>query len=510
MNSAIRILALAGLLATTAFGDSTGRTAMLQSLERPGDFESRRSSSADPQWQDRNGDCRPIEPGETLTLAELEGPGRITHIWFTISAEDKHYPRTISLRMYWDGNEEPAVEAPIGDFFAVGHGLDAVVDSHPVAVSSEGRARNCYWPMPFRKSAKITVTNDSPDHRVGCFFWYIDWQKLPDLPEDTMYFHAQYRQEFPATPGEDYLLFDGEGDGVYVGTVQSVHSVEAGWIGEGDDRFFIDGATEPQLKGTGTEDYYCDAWGFRRFTRPFYGVSVWEGMDADARTTAYRWHIPDPVRFHKSLKVTIEHKGGRHEGGSATGKMYTVFDERLDHYSSVAFWYQRGQAKRFASLPPASERIIPSDYIDAAPLLDRAKTSGNVKPSLQSGGLWSGEGQIFWTNTDPAAWLEVPFTVDSSGRYGLKLDMTRSFDYGTFRILLDGKPVGPPRDLYAARPRVEALPLGAVNLTKGEHVLRFETAGANSSSQLRSGGPGYYLGFDGIILRKLGPLQSQQ
>jgi len=498
---------LAGLCASIAAAWAQGAdalhcTVLLQSLERPGDFESRRSSSADPDWQNGNGDCRPIKPGETLTLAELEGPGRITHIWFTITAEDKFYPRTMTLRMYWDGREEPSVESPIGDFFAVGHGLDMPVNSFPVAVSSDGRARNCYWPMPFRKSAKITVSNDSPDKNAGCIFWYIDWQKLPSLPEDTMYFHAQYRQEFPCKPGEDYLIFDGEGDGLYVGTVESVHMVEPGWFGEGDDRFYIDGATEPQLKGTGTEDYFCDAWGFRPFTYPFYGVTVWEGYQADDRGTAYRWHLPDPIRFRKSLKVTIEHKGSRH---LPSGEAYTGFEERPDYYSSVAFWYQRGQAKRFATVPPGPERIVTGTMIEVESLVSSARTSGERKPEKQAGGSWSAAAQLLWQNLDPKGWIEVPFTVAEDGRYSIKLDLTHSFDYGMYRISLDGKDIGQPRNLYNSAVIVKTERLGVHELTKGEHVLRFTAVGTDPRSRLIvDGSPGYFFGLDAIQLRKVG------
>ena len=502
--SMLAVMGMMGLLAPVTQAqtgaESTGRTAMLQSLERPGEYESRRSSSADPNWKDGNGDCRPVKPGETLTLAELDGPGRITHIWFTISAEDKFYPRTMSLRIYWDGREQPSVESPIGDFFAVGHGLDVPVNSMPVAVSSDGRARNCYWPMPFAKSAKITVTNDSADKNVGCIFWYIDWQKLPSLPEDTMYFHAQYRQEFPAKMGQDYLFLDAEGDGAYVGTVYSVDMVEDSWFGEGDDRFYIDGAKEPQLNGTGTEDYFCDAWGFRKFNNPFYGVSVWEGYSAGDHGTAYRWHVPDPVRFRRSLKVTIEHKGVLF---NADGSVKTGFAERPDNLSSVAFWYQRGVAKRFATLPPGPERIVPTTYLEMETRLTDAKTQdGAARPEVQKGDQWSGKAQLFWQNTDPKAWIEVPFSVPEDGRYLVKLDLTRSFDYGIWQVLIDNKKIGSSRDLYNATVVVQPENLGGQELKKGDHMLRFECIGSNPQSK-HGGTPGYFFGLDGIVLRKV-------
>ena len=211
----------------------------LAGLERLRQYESMRSSSSDPNWQDGNGDCRGIAPGDTLALAELDGPGMISHIWFTIAHPSPGYPRLLTLRMYWDGEEHPSVECPIGDFFVIGHGVDQPFWSIPITVTSDGRARNCYWPMPFRKSARITVTNEA-ERQCDALFWYIDWRKHEELHADTAYFHAAYRQEFPAAMGRNYLLADIEGRGHYVGTAYSVYHSSHGWFGEGDDFFFID------------------------------------------------------------------------------------------------------------------------------------------------------------------------------------------------------------------------------------------------------------------------------
>ena len=169
----------------------------LAGLEKLKNFELRRASSSDPDWRNGNNDCRPIPAGGTLTVAELQGPGVIAHIWFTIAHSAKNYSRLLTLRMYWDGEKHPSVECPVGDFFGIGHGIDKPFSSLPIRVTSEGRGRNCYWPMPFRRSARITVTNES-DQRCDALYYYIDWQKHPSLPADTAYFHAMYRQEFPA------------------------------------------------------------------------------------------------------------------------------------------------------------------------------------------------------------------------------------------------------------------------------------------------------------------------
>jgi hypothetical protein len=257
----------------------------LSGLEKLKDFRTMRASSAAPDWRNGNGDCRWIKPGGELTLAELTGPGRIVHIWCTIAHQEPFYSRRLTLRMYWDGETHPSVECPIGDFFGIGHGVDHPFTSLPVRVSSDGRGRNCYWPMPFRKSARLVVSNEC-DRPCDAFYYYVDWQQLPALPGDSAYFRARYRQEFPCVMGQNYLLADIQGRGHYVGTVQSVYLTSPGWYGEGNDLFFIDGEKEPSLRGTGTEDYFCDGWGFREQSGPFYGTPLWEGYSAGAIVAA--------------------------------------------------------------------------------------------------------------------------------------------------------------------------------------------------------------------------------
>lgn len=333
------------------------------------DFTSHRESSSNEDL-DRNGDAKSIEPGQALVLGELQGPGVITHFWCTVSSDDLFYGRDLVLRIYWDGAEKPSVQSPLGDFFGIGHAAFADYASAPVCVNSHGRARTCYWRMPFRKSARVTVTNESDKHKCDSFYYYLDWQKHDKLPDNTGYFHAQYRQAFPAPPG-DYTILQTTGRGQYVGAVYSVHQMENGWFGEGDDRFYIDGEEKPSLKGTGSEDYFCDAWGFRPFAAPYYGVPLWEGYFAGDRVSAYRWHIADPVAFQKSLTVSIEHKGS-----VFTEQMVELgsFSERSDWVSSVAFWYQ-SPAVGLEPLPSAAERIPPYKIIAPSELESRSEPS---------------------------------------------------------------------------------------------------------------------------------------
>ncbi len=310
-------------------------------LSKSPDYQTHRVSSYDRSGG--NEDWITLQPGETKTLAEIEGPGAITHIWNTVMAE-RYSSRMLILRIYWDGSDIPSVEVPLGDFFGVGHGLNRAFASMPVAVSSEGRARNCYWYMPFRKSAKITLTHEG-FQRVEKFYYYIDYRTFDAFPVDSLYFHAQYRQAAPnpemdlggKNPGgkSNYVVLETEGTGKYVGTVLSAQMNRDGWFGEGDDMFLIDGDEEPSIIGTGTEDYFNDAWGFREFAFPYHGVSLWEGTRQGSRGTAYKWHIADPVAFQESLKVTIEH-------GHA--------NNRQDDWYSAAFWYQ--------TLPPPEPPVM--------------------------------------------------------------------------------------------------------------------------------------------------------
>ncbi|MBN1490450.1 MAG: DUF2961 domain-containing protein [Phycisphaerae bacterium] len=484
--------AMAGGPAAPAVGGALG------DLFRLRDARTRRSSSADANWQDGNADARPIPKGQTLELADLKGPGIIRHIWFTIYGGGPKFPRVLTLRMYWDGSDTPAVESPLGDFFAVGHGATRLVNSVPVAVTSDAKAYNCYWPMPFRKAARITLTNDSKEHDAGVY-WYIDYEEVPSLPTDTAYFHAQYRQEYPCTMGQDYLILDAVGRGHYVGTVQSAQIRTASWFGEGDDRFYIDGASEPTLRGTGTEDYFCDAWGYRLGMRPYYGITLFDGYELGDRVSTYRWHIHDPVHFTQSLKVTIEHKGVMFD---TDGKLVSGFHERQDLMSSVAFWYQTGQAKRFASVPPIEERLVPERVIEVeASLAETTCEPADTQMMAQDGSDCSGGKRLFAMFAGPEAKLTVPFTASEPISGVARLKLTRSWDYGIWKVSLDGKVLAglDAVDLFNAAVAAQDYALEFVELTAGQHMLAFECVGRNPESK------GYFLGADAIVIESITP-----
>ena len=460
----------------------------LAGLEQLKDFETMRASSSDPDWRNGNADARPIPAGGTLTVAELNGPGIITHIWNTIAHDAPGYSRLMTLRIYWDGEEHPSVEAPIGDFFGIGHGIDKSFVSLPIKVSSDGRGRNCYWPMPFRKSAKITVSNES-DKPCGAFYFYVDWQKYKSLPKDTAYFHAMYRQEFPCVMGRNYLLADIAGRGHYVGTIQSVQMMSPGWYGEGDDFFFIDGEAEPRLRGTGTEDYFCDGWGFRVQDGPFYGAPLWEGYDTGHHGTVYRFHIPDPVTFKKSLRVEIEHKGSqRFPDGKENG-----FIERDDLMSSVALWYQTEPHKPWPALPPGPERLADRTrkIVVGWKAVPQAKHSEHPIQVQDLPGVAKEGKQLWFTPGDDKGWVEVIFKLDRELNGRLLGKLVQSWDYGTYRVMLDGKALGTV-DLYAENVTAKTCDWGHQTLAAGKHSLRFECAGKAEKSK------GYFFGLDTV------------
>ena len=444
----------------------TGDDYPADSMEYPERASTQRVSSFDRDWVDGNMDGKRFEPGQTRILADLEGPGRITHIWCSAFGYERGLPRSVVLRFFWDGSEHAAVEAPLGDFFAAGHGMRVNINSLRVATSSFGRAYNCYWNMPFRKSARITFTNESEKDSMG-LYWYINWEKR-SVPEDVPYFHAQYRQENPVQPGKDYLIADIEGKGHYAGTVLSVRASQPGWFGEGDDRFYIDGDTMPLLHGTGTEDYFNDAWAFRVVNRPNYGVSIWEGMNTGSRITAYRWHVSDPVFFNRSLRFTIEHKGNTFYEDNSLAGAYT--DRRPDFYSSVAFWYQLGEAKRFSEMPPAAERMAPAELIQVDETL-AGSLPGNAV--IHEDISYTNHKGLHFTPAREGEVFRIPFDVPESGNYLVFVRVWPRGDAGVYDFYLNRQLLVEARDLFEEHHFVTDIKLGNMHsLKKGTHTLK--------------------------------------
>jgi hypothetical protein len=315
--------------------------------------------------------------------------------------------------------------------------------------------------------------------------------KVDELPEDTAYFHAQYRQEYPARPGR-YLVMKAEGEGHYAGTVYSVLANMPGWIGEGDDFFYVDGEQLPSLRGTGTEDYFSDAWGFRQFNQPYHGVSLWEGSNVGSRTTAYRWHIADPVIFTKSLKMEIEHTGPVYNPDGTSKAMY---GERPDHFSTVAFWYQKGGAPNWERMPAGRKRLPPHIYIEAE---KRYFKEGGTPDEVDviTGYEWSGSGYVKFTPSEREKKYEVRFQLKSGGSFEISADLAHGPDMGNYVAKLDGKVLGLLTELN--HDGVERRPYywGLHRLEAGKHRVTFEYQGPF--------GEGTSIGIDGLYLRPMG------
>jgi len=295
--------------------------------------------------------CITLKSGRTTTLAEIEGPGVIRHIWMTV--DPKAY-RDCVLRFYWDGEEKPSIETPLGDFFACGHALRTVVNSLPIAVNPSG-GFNSYWPMPFRRSARITIENQRWEDIEG-FFYQVTYSLGP-VPDEAGYFHAQWRRSVTPRANPEHVLLDGvRGRGHYVGTYIAWTQLSNGWWGEGEVKFFIDGDAEfPTICGTGTEDYFGGAWGFadpggreQSFCAPFQGLPLVRHVAGEVpKYGLYRWHILDPIGFASDLRVTIQALGWWPNG---------KFQPLADDLASVAYWYQAEPHGDFPPLPGLEER----------------------------------------------------------------------------------------------------------------------------------------------------------
>lgn len=301
--------------------------------------------------------CISLEPGETVTLAEIEGSGMITHIWITCAA--KSY-RDCILRFYWDNEDEPSVEVPLGDFFCNGWGVRSNVLSIPINVNPSG-GFNSYWPMPFRKAAKVTIENQRPE-KIDGFFYQFDYL-LDSIPEDAMYFHAQWRRENPLPYAKEYTIVDNiNGKGRFAGVYIAWGQNNNGWWGEGEVKYYIDGDTDyPTYCGTGTEDFFGGAWCFRNnngtcyetFTAPYLGYHQLikpDGFEnANTRHGLYRWHIADPVLFKHDFRATIQALGWRSE---------TRFLPLQDDLASTAYWYQSEPHTKFPQIPDRNYREV--------------------------------------------------------------------------------------------------------------------------------------------------------
>ena len=489
-------------------GALTADNPMMQ-LARPKNFSTARVSSFA-----RNGlnlDTVPIPVGEEeITIADIKGPGAITHIWTTY----KGGGRDLIIRFYWDGSERPSVEAPIGDFFGVAMGRVAPISSLPIQCTSQGRSRNCWWYMPFNKYARVTLSNlrpadyfdgtDVPIRHRNRIYYYIDYQSYSQPIKDLRYFHARFKETDPAQRGRPVNLVEVEGEGHYVGVVLGHCTRTPGWFGEGDDIVTID--DQLSFVGTGTEDYFCDAWGFRVFNQPYFGCSVYEGRKIGDRLSIYRFHVVDPIPFRKHFKFEIEHWPWISEWPN-TGRGY---------YSSLGFWYQKGLHKPWPRLDklvsdepwdPTKGRWYVKDALEAedlGKLSFKSKGGEGTRPESQL--LMpnqSGDYMLAFDSRGQGEFsLAVP--VKDEGAYNVKIHYLRAPDYGKVQLHVNGDAVGEPVDLFRAFVEMFPRPVwppkefvfSGVKLKSGLNRFTFSIDSKNSESE------GYKCGIDCIVLEK--------
>lgn len=448
-------------------------------------------ASTDPRGG--NADMRGVAPGETHTLMDYKGgPGIIRRWWITIAPRNNvAIQRQAIIRCYWDGETNPSVEVPVSDFFGMGFGQWKDFQSLPLNMTSGGY--NCYWPMPFRKSARITIENRS-NVRIDALYYNLDVETHKSLPDDTLYFHAQFRRQRPTENGKSYTILETTGKGHYVGTLMSMQAMQGRGLFylEGDEIVTVDGEATPSIVGTGTEDYFSSGWYYDtgEYSAAYHGVPI---KDTEkGRISTYRWHIEDAIPFEKSLKFEIEHG--------------PVNDVRAD-YSSVAYYYQTHPHPPFPPLPkdllPAEPTPVPRipGIIEGESLRASAKaTAGNVEFQDMSvfEGEWSSLGQLWWLPTSSGARLTLTFNAPEAKEYELIGYFTQARDYGDVRVRVNGAADPLPTVVrgYNANVRHHGpVSLGRVALKAGANTIEFEMVGKDERSN------GYLFGLDGLVLK---------
>jgi len=506
MYRTILIAALVSVCVTATAGSGFAApippATALGSLPDLPDFTAGRESSHDVTGG--NADSWAFKPGQTRQIADLQGPGAITHLWFTLGSREPGFYRKVVIRIYWDDEKTPSVECPIGDFFGLGHGQYYRYSCAPIQIDDFG-GLNCYWRMPFKKRARVTLTNQCKDG-FGIYF-YVDYIKYGARAVDFSkvgYFHAQYRQGRPPDMTKDYTILAAKGRGVYAGCNYTIQLAWPGWWGEGDDKFYIDGDTKPTIWGTGSEDYFGGAWGFPNtaYYNLYTGVPLNGFFNTGSITNCYRYHIEDPVPFRKSIRVDIEHRG---EGTDKSGKP-SGFLQRPDYIATVAYWYQTEPHAAFPALPSVDDRLIEEqrnvyvepNAVDVEQYIGLLKVTGAPPESLKvekmtkyPGSRWSRNEQLLLEAPGPGAELHIP-SAGVPGITQMAVLYTKGPDYGVFSVLYGDEVVLESVDAYAEQV-TRAGPI-TIKFPKpvGEKDIIFRIVGKNPASS------GYRLGLDAV------------
>ncbi len=430
-----------------------------------------------------NSDFISVRAGATARLAELQGPGVVTMIWMTIASSDPYFLRRILLRMYWDGEESPSVEVPVGDFFGTGFMYKPYATPY-VGMSSGGYYS--YFPMPFNRTARIEIVNET-GRQISAFYYHIDYQKLNEPLESTVaQFHASWRREIRTVRGRPFTILAAEGEGHLVGVNLSMQSYDGGLsFLEGDEMIFVDGEKTASIRGTGTEDYFNSGWYFNagEFAAPYHGLILKD--DSLGRIAAYRFHILDAIPFRKSILATIEHGDQNTE---------------VADYSATAYWYQKEPHRPFEKMMPAPLRIplrvqVPGGAVEAESLAPRETALPFAVEDMSAFGAdWSGLKQL---RVDGRKEKEsFTLAVPAGGeRYDVDVYFTKGPAYGDVAVFHEGRAVCS----FSAYDR-SVVPGGKVSLTDiaaagGEIPLQFVITGKNPRSS------GYEVGLDAFAVR---------
>jgi len=429
-----------------------------------------------------NNDRIMIPKGKTTTILDVSGPGVIVRIWLTIDSRDPYFLRKILLRMYWDKEEYPSVEVPIGDFFGCGFAYKHY--STPYLSMTSG-GYTCFFPMPFEGHAKIDIVNETGQDVIA-FYYQIDYQKLEKpISRDIAYFHASWHRDIRTNYDSSYVVLNTKGKGHLVGINMNMQSYDGG-LGflEGDHKIFVDGEKKPSVYGTGTEDYFSSGWYFNKgeYAGPYNGLIL--KNDTLGRIAAYRFHIPDPVPFKKSIKFTIEHGHGNLD---------------IADYSSTAYWYQLEPHVKFSVMPKAGQRIplrvvTPNHILEAetvkfSPVTIRSK----FEDMSEQGPEWSGSKQLLIDSKNKDVFT-FTFTDLKEPEYKINVYFTKGPDYGNVKIFANDQPAGEIKGYSSMIYPGGSVTLPSIKNPGNKLELKFVVDGKDSVSS------GFKTGIDGFNL----------
>ncbi|MFH1161512.1 MAG: glycoside hydrolase family 172 protein [bacterium] len=427
----------------------------------------------------QNNDRITIAPGVTATILNVSGPGIITRIWFTVDSRDPYFLRRIVLKMYWDDEPEPSVNVPLGDFFGCGFEYKPYISQY-LGMTSGGYI--CYFPMPFEKSARIEIQNET-GQEIYAFYYQINYFKLEGyLDRSVGYFHAFWNRNIRTNYDSNYTILNMDGQGHVVGVNLNMQSYDGGLSYlEGNEKIFVDGEKKPSIVGTGTEDYFSSGWYFNQgeFAGPYHGLILKD--DSLGRIAAYRLHITDPIPFKKHILFTIEH-GHR--------------NTEIADYASTVYWYQLGEHMYLPSLPKAGMRIplkqiTPNNLIEAEDLPVQTGTIlSKIVDVSDLGPDWSG-GRYVVFNTDRGNVLKIELKNMFEAGYTMNLFYSTGPDYGNVRIYSAGKKVG---EINGYSPIIKAggkVSLSNLSALYGKLEFKLEVVGKDPLSK------GYLVGLDG-------------